>query len=375
VAEEPARRIFGLDLVRAAAIALVLAGHGASLLPRDAPGRRFLFDLGGFFGVELFFVLSGFLIGAILLRTLDADGPLLPRLGTFWLRRWLRTLPNYYLFLALNAVLWGSVLDRRPFNPSSLFFLQNFSRPLPAHYMNEAWTLAVEEWFYVTIPLTLVAAAALPVRRRTAFLVGIVAYIAAFTVLRVVAVQKVGVDWTTGIRGIVIYRLDSIGYGVLLAFIAHVVPSRLQRAAGGLACVGALLVLASVWLSVRRLATGRLPVVEAAGVFTLTSLGLALTLPWLASVRSPGGWTQRIVRHVSETSYSMYLLHLSFVLPFTLWAVPQEHTVLRGVVYLALTVAGATAVFRWFERPLMNLRPGSALPRPIPSPVDPRTTA
>src|SRR5438132_1337404 len=85
---EDTRRNFGLDSARALAISAVLLSHGAILLPRF-PAKPLLFN-GGFFGVELFFVLSGFLIGSILIELLVnqakiSSGVLL----NFWTRRWL----------------------------------------------------------------------------------------------------------------------------------------------------------------------------------------------------------------------------------------------------------------------------------------------
>src|SRR4051812_30333605 len=100
-----AKRIFGLDIVRAMAILLVMLAH-------TLPGVQRFPVLGkvtyccAFFGVDLFFVLSGFLIGGIVIRELEND-----RLNasagllTFWKRRWFRTLPNYYLFLLVNVAL------------------------------------------------------------------------------------------------------------------------------------------------------------------------------------------------------------------------------------------------------------------------------
>jgi peptidoglycan/LPS O-acetylase OafA/YrhL len=94
------KRLFGLDLVRALAIILVLLSHSRNLLISFYPGLDFL-KAGGFFGVELFFVLSGFLIGGILIKDIQA-GFDFGILKNFWKRRWLRTLPNYYLFLIIN---------------------------------------------------------------------------------------------------------------------------------------------------------------------------------------------------------------------------------------------------------------------------------
>ena len=90
------QRNFGLDVLRAAAIVMVLVSHTANAL-------NFL----GVYGVELFFVLSGFLIGDILIRSAARQSRFDFRdLAEFWTRRWFRTLPNYYWFLALYLVEW-----------------------------------------------------------------------------------------------------------------------------------------------------------------------------------------------------------------------------------------------------------------------------
>ncbi|RYE13802.1 MAG: hypothetical protein EOP34_08005 [Rickettsiales bacterium] len=89
LANTSTHRSFGLDLARAIAIGLVLMSHF---------GHNAL-DALGFWGVELFFALSGFLIGQILWRNFSqTDNWSGKQILNFWQRRWWRTLPNYYLF-------------------------------------------------------------------------------------------------------------------------------------------------------------------------------------------------------------------------------------------------------------------------------------
>ena len=126
------KRVFGLDCYRAVAILLVVSIHGGYLLNNTL--------LDGFpwinimDGVELFFVLSGFLIGTILLKIVNSPEPLTVRKVTgFWKRRWLRTLPNYYLILLLNWVFVKFAFidgDIKKFDLSFFYFGQNFFSPL-----------------------------------------------------------------------------------------------------------------------------------------------------------------------------------------------------------------------------------------------------
>jgi peptidoglycan/LPS O-acetylase OafA/YrhL len=92
-----AKRIFGLDLLRSIAIILVLLTHTVSFI--DPQNHYYQVPVyTGYFGVEFFFVLSGFLIGTILLKIQHQEAQIdFKSIKIFWIRRWFRTLPNYYL--------------------------------------------------------------------------------------------------------------------------------------------------------------------------------------------------------------------------------------------------------------------------------------
>ena len=94
-----ANRVFGLDVMRALAIVWVVLVHSNYMLWEHWPGFPGLPFVDG---VGLFFVLSGYLVGGILLRYATTGSPSTWRLLDFWQRRWMRTLPNYYLFLLIK---------------------------------------------------------------------------------------------------------------------------------------------------------------------------------------------------------------------------------------------------------------------------------
>jgi len=141
----------GLDGLRGIAILLVVVFHIYGFI------QVFLF---GWLGVDLFFVLSGYLITDILLNTVDTPRYLL----NFFIRRMLRVFPLYYLLLAIFLGIFPLLSDLRPQvqyyidNQVWLWtYMQNwlysFNPPPPdAHYLNHFWSLAIEEQFYLVWP-------------------------------------------------------------------------------------------------------------------------------------------------------------------------------------------------------------------------------
>src|SRR5919108_5666871 len=119
--EEYDKRIVGLDIVRALAILMVLFYHSREMLAGliSIPfigyltGKIIAITVPfGHLGVEMFFVLSGYLIGGILIKEFNKNDNLnFNNITSFWKRRWLRTLPNYFLILVLNFILYFFLMD------------------------------------------------------------------------------------------------------------------------------------------------------------------------------------------------------------------------------------------------------------------------
>jgi len=152
-------RLPGLDLVRAIAIAWVMLYHASNfgLASHGSWVVRF-----GWLGVDLFFVLSGFLIAGQLLRPW-ARG-LRPNYPRFYARRLLRTLPAYLAIVALYFLV-PPVRDRDVIQPlwKFLTFTQNFGlSPSPSKALSQAWSLCVEEQFYLVFPFVVALLARRP---------------------------------------------------------------------------------------------------------------------------------------------------------------------------------------------------------------------
>lgn len=347
-------RIFGLDLMRAVAIVLVVFSHAddlwAAWFPYD-PG------LSRVDGVDLFFVLSGYLIGGILLRYTALEGvPWHRRLLDFWQRRWLRTLPNYYLFLVINIALvhFGLAMGLLNHNTLAYFvFLQNLHVPVDLFFF-ESWSLAIEEWFYLLFPVLLVLVALLGVAGRRAYLVAALLMVAVPTWIRFQVAPEVaslqGMDLY--IRKLVVTRLDGIGFGVLAAWVQVTAIAWWQRLRSpAFLCGGVLLGLAALlhgephlWFT-------------STWYFTLSAIAMALFLPVLSQWTHAPRWGRPVVL-LSKVSYALYLVHLPvrhLYLPL-MEGRSMPATIVLYVLYWALCLALSWLVFRYWERPFMALR-------------------
>lgn len=212
-------RNYGLDACRTIAILSVVLGHmlGHSSPHPTLAGLSFV----GMFGVDLFFCLSGFLIGRILIKEAQ-DWHLNPQTGLlrFWYRRWMRTLPLYFFFLLVWLKLdWRgatTLADQLPY----LLFAQNFAWPMSDFYLL-TWSLAVEEWFYYLFPLLLLAVIGFGANARRGVLIVIATFVLIPFIVRIAFVnQIIGLEnFDEGVRHIVIFRLDAIGFGVAIAYL------------------------------------------------------------------------------------------------------------------------------------------------------------
>ena len=145
----PGTQVPALDALRSAAILLVIFGHyaGPDGGAPPSPIWNFVLFEYGWVGVDLFFILSGLLIGRQLWRELFSTGTV--RVGRFILRRGYRIWPLYFFFLIIPAVVTAG---RYAAWPDWVFLSNYFTGALPG-----GWSLSTEEQFYISIPLLMVA--------------------------------------------------------------------------------------------------------------------------------------------------------------------------------------------------------------------------
>jgi peptidoglycan/LPS O-acetylase OafA/YrhL len=144
------QRIHNLDLIRVLAISIVVVFHTSQMLGGDNfIGFAYKFAQLGKYGVDLFFVLSGFLIGRLYWDELISFGSV--NVPKFIFRRILRTYLPYLVALLLSfGTVWIS--RHQSFDLGYLFFAQNYYKQIP--FFLVSWSLCIEEHFYILLPLS-----------------------------------------------------------------------------------------------------------------------------------------------------------------------------------------------------------------------------
>jgi peptidoglycan/LPS O-acetylase OafA/YrhL len=350
-------RIFGLDLMRAVAILLVLKGH-AKLLAGDLFSHWPSFST--IDGVELFFVLSGFLIGGIILKSLDELAQWnFKSILHFWKRRWYRTLPNYYLILLLQILIvalgWSNdTLDG--VDAHFFFFTQNLFSGFQGFFW-ESWSLSVEEWFYLLFPFVLWLLSRL-FNKSTAFLAASFTLLFTPLFLRWVLLSDVTLDWYSWdvqCRKVVAFRLDAIAFGLLAVYVSRFFKAAFSQWAKPLFVLGIGLLLLDA-----QCMNDPNGIYEKFFSFSIKPLAVSMLIPLLYQWQTrPMVWWAKAVEWTSKISYSMYLLNLGVVytlLNHFFHPVSTAGWFFRYLLFWLITFAASHLLYHYHERFWLKLR-------------------
>ena len=330
-----------LDLLRATAIIMVLVYHVTQRWPVPLP-RLYSITRYGEYGVDLFFVLSGWLIGGLLWREQAQFGNV--QIGRFLCRRALRTIPPY---LAALAISYSGVFIVRhePFNWGYLLFLQNYYERLP--YFLVSWSLCVEEHFYLLMPVLALSIIGTSPRSHILLLLAALlpALCRAFT-------------WDSSQSHAFGYyytathlRYEGLLLGVWGAFLHQRLPgywTRFQRMAPMALIPTVLGVVAADYLPGRlRYALFYFAV---AVMFLLLLVSVVDRKPVLVS----GKW---IVFWLASTSYSVYLIHaVALDMAFRVTARISSFAMLQLLAVVMLIALSGGVFHRLVEMPSLAMR-------------------
>jgi peptidoglycan/LPS O-acetylase OafA/YrhL len=352
-------RLPGLDGLRAVAVLLVLVAH---YYPADGTSRFHdkVAHAGGR-GVEVFFVLSGYLITHLLLREERSRGSV--SLKLFYARRALRILPPLGLFLVglYLASLVGLVAVPTIDYLASIFFFRNYAGHAPE--TQHLWTLAIEEQFYLVWPLALVV-----VPRRRALLFGCAAVVCASPCWRWVSYALAG-----GAANVNTFRtdlrLEPILIGSLLALLLSDKSAcrllTVKWVGGGWVAVVAIAFLTVAWftdLLSLPFVRGLVPTLTFVCIAALINCSVHAPSSGLATVL---GWAPLV--WIGQLSYSLYLWQQLFAPN-----IPSIQRTWFRELPLGLLLGLVMAVFSYYavERPLLSLRAllrGDRGAKPAPS--------
>ena len=349
-----------LDGIRGLAVLIVIASHLNVLLRYQAVTpwnnlNRLL--LGGFLGVDIFFVLSGFLITSLLLMERSNNSRI--SLSRFYARRALRLLPALYLLLVVDTAI--AVFEKQSFSGqwnetwTSLLYLNNWYYVWPwlrhgsvnfESNLGHLWSLAVEEQFYLLWPMVLMLL--LKFRRPKVFApVLITLFIGAIILRRTVL-------WHNNVNWIVILirtdaRLDSLLIGALLAlFYRHVIVHKTALKLTAYAALPIFIVTAYQGPSNSFLYTSG---------FTLVAVAILVMI--LASVEQ--AWSvsrvleQSWLRFIGRISYGLYLWH------YVVFTFLSKHFFVGPRVFrifVGLSTTMAITMMSWYlvEQPALRFK-------------------
>lgn len=344
------KRNFGLDVLRSISIWMVLLQH----LGADVPGLSPL-RIGGV-GVEIFFVLSGFLIGGILFKEISKGNSLIVTLKSFWLRRWFRILPLYYAALLFKFVFIDSSIGSNIIY--YIFFLQNNFYGIK--FMSVSWSLVIEEWFYLFAPLFLYFVIRI---LKTNVITAILFFIAFVIITRTAYVYYNNVPFV-GVNGNFPFRFDSLFLGVLLSYInMNRIELFNKLATIKIFLVG--LILFFGYLIVFRYFSSTLNAIDehyffrTVGFFVL-AFSIMLIVPFFSKINfiNDNPTKKFIYSFFTTTSiitYAMYLSH-PFINSLLSAHFSQLLPITKIIVSLSSTYLVSWIIYTYFERPILNLR-------------------
>jgi peptidoglycan/LPS O-acetylase OafA/YrhL len=353
-------RIYGLDVFRALAVLFVLIGH--SFEHSNVISQLKTYGHLGILGVELFFVLSGFLIGSIIMKKISENQfHSFSNILLFWKQRWLRTIPMYIVtllaFIRFDYHGRHELLDY----PTYYVFMQNFAYEIP-EFFELSWSLAIEEHFYFWFPIIFLIWQRFTKKSHISLILTSITFIAIAYFYRIYHPQYS--DWNNynrAIRLTVLSRIDAIMFGVLIASAKHYWMSGFEWIKKATPITATIFILLCSWwfIDAPGLMQSRFWQIN---LYTAQALLCALLLPWFCTLQN-SGIKNGFFETTSKLSYSLYLTHILVIIftnkalgHFGLFDMTYSNPFVIYPIYFSLYYLISWLTFNSIEKPFLNLR-------------------
>ncbi|APR85523.1 acyltransferase 3 [Minicystis rosea] len=346
-----------LDGVRCLAFLAVFVAHAFHGTPDEIWLRRFGSFVGpwiaallrsGRFGVDLFFVLSAYLITEILLRERSARGAV--DVKAFWARRILRIWPLYFVFVIAGILVAPRVLLvehlSHGYAAAFLLFAGNWAIALhgwQTTVLAHLWSVSIEEQFYLSWPLVMRRLG----RRALLGVSGALLPIAIATRAWLIAAHGDGTGPEVWVNTIA--RLDPIALGILLAVYLDGRPIAWSRSLARIALAGGAFAI----VGVARLDPLFTRVLVGSMAYTVVAVACTAIVAGALVLGPRSVLATRAAVYVGKISYGAYVFHLFFV---RLVSQRITHHAAAPLLMLALTIATAAISYRWLESPFLKLK-------------------
>ena len=301
------------------------------------------FEFTSILGVELFFILSGFVLTPQILR-LEKNPK--KNLKIFLFRRWIRTIPPYLVALICASILfgYGDILNLLKFLTYTQNILGDNSSP---NFFSVAWSLSVEEWFYIFLPLSILLITQVKIKHFKINVLGICVIIILVLNLIRFYYNNEGINWGEDIRRSVIFRLDSLCFGIG----AYILKDRLKKEYVIL-CIICTVPLLLYFLKEPLLISKS---VFAQNIFLpLCCISFSSILIILTYKQTSSFFIKKVGIFGANISYSMYLFHIFFI-PLTINLF--NNAFISFLTYIISLKFFCWVFFNYFEKPLLKTRP------------------
>ena len=350
-------RYIGLDYLRGIAMLMVLFTHMPTVVPYTPAWFFETLAWVGKISVDAFFILSGWLIGGLIINEIP-HWKNTRALGLFLHRRWARTIPIYWFMLVLVALGgWGGASI--PHMAEYFVFVQNMWHNHPP-YLLVSWSLSIEEWFYLLTALGI----SLMVRwykPQHALFITLMLLLIVPSVLRSYLAITTQSSWNDVLRQYIPLRIDVIGSGVAMVWWWRTWPKQNTTRATRLVIVSIAMTLVYLGFVVWFRPDIDRDVWIRVSLIPMTVLALALWYPWLSTItRTHLSLLGRLVQWIAWISYPLYLLHYPWRLTIEgLVGAIGRNPVVDVIVTVGYLVGAVWLAGRWhveLEQPIMHLR-------------------